>query len=255
MLLFILTVTFHFCYKPTQISIEVKIGDCFYGFISFFVVVEKFECEDMFKRDGDHQRQQSLTMLRQQASTGMMTSKLFNENLTNFDPNAESKLMADQIANTRHINNLSIANIANSTAISPSHGKPPFHPTLSADTNNNNNNKLTPAGHGGLKPNSLAVSASNVSSSHMIDDSTSNMSLAFNAYRPTRTPQSSIFLLLFFCCYLFYFSIYVALKKKRFFNFLSFGVFNFIRFYFRCFFFMLFFVLAIVVVFQLSRNS
>lgn len=145
-------------------------------------------------------------------------SSKFNDMLTSFDPSVESKLMHDQIANLRHINNnhSSLANIANSTAIS-SHGlvKPPFQPVLSSDTNlnlntNNNNNKLASS----LKPanashshhsshqhhhnhNHGLAATSSSSTNHVDDTSVSNMSLAFNAYRPTRTTQSSIFYLFF----------------------------------------------------------
>lgn len=160
---------------------------------------------------------------RHNTTHGTSTSNKFNDILTQFDPSAESKLMADQIANLRHIgggggssghnNNISLANIANSTALSSSHAKPPFQPLLSADTNLfANTSKLASAnanannaGGGGGKSslssiNHLAVSSSNVSASnHQIDDSISNVSLAFNAYRPNRpVSQSSICCLILF---------------------------------------------------------
>lgn len=98
------------------------------------------------------------------------------EIMSSFDPNIESRLIQEQMAHLRPGSaNLSLmgasTNIANSTAISPSIPPPPLQLPFKqiATDNNNNTNKLAYLG-----------------------DDSSNISLAFNNYRPTRTTNSSI---------------------------------------------------------------
>jgi hypothetical protein len=106
-----------------------------------------------------------------------------NPNFNLFDPNVDNKLIQDQIANSK---NLSLINIANSTAISNQIYAPNnayshkqqnhqlFANTSSSTTNNNNL----------LKTSNLAASSSNGS------ESISNLSLAFQNYRSTKTSNS-----------------------------------------------------------------